>query len=952
MCGVAGIFRRGGEPIDPGVLRRMSDALVHRGPDGEGFHVEPGRPSVGLASRRLAVIDIPGGAQPMSTEDSRFTIVYNGEVFNAAELRAQLEGRGHRFRSRCDTEVVLRGYAEWGPSVLDRLNGMWAFAVWDRAERRLFLARDRLGVKPLVYAERGGDVVFASEIKALLASGHVPRELDPTALPHYLSAFVVPEPYSFFRGVRRLPAGHHVVVDEAGTRETRYWDCAFEEEPDVGRAAYREEVRALLQDAVRRRLVSDVPLGSFISGGIDSGMVTTVAARAAREPLRTFTLGFEGSAQDKDERPAARRLAAALGTRHTEEVVTAREAAAALPGLLAMHDEPSQSLVQAHFVCRLARRDVTVALSGVGGDELFSSYPTHRLVDQLARLDHVPAALRRPALALARLAGGRGRRLAALAAMAPDARVTRWLLHQTDAATRAALIAPSLRATLDLEGPARHLEEHYARARARHPLDRLLYVYVKTYLPDELLRTLDSMSMAVSLEARVPLLDYRLVERAMRIPAAHKMGLRQGKLLLRDVAAELLPPGTMTRGKRGFSVPLDAWLRRDLTETIRDVLSEAAVRRRGVFDASAVSALVNRYLDGDARLSPPVTMLFAFEQWARRVLDAAPAAPAERASEVAGPAPELSVVIVNWNTREILRNNLASVQKQLSGVAHETLVVDNASADGSADMVAAEFPSVRLIRNPDNVGFARANNQAMKVARGRWFLLLNSDTLLTDDSVARLLDRVKSDPTIGIAHCRLVMGDGRLQHTTYRFPGLRLALVEDFGLYKFLSPARRAATLLAGYWDQAEERDVDWVAGAFMLLPRAVFEKTGGFTEAYFMYGEDMEWCYRIRDAGWRIRYFPQATIVHLDHASSAIRWGDRRVAICLERQLDIYARRRGRALGSLYHLVKTAGAAFRVGYFSVRSIAGGHDAEYNREMKRYYMLCLRTIAGLLVGNR
>jgi len=950
MCGVAGILRRSGEPIDPGVLERMSDAIVHRGPDGEGIHLEEGRPSVGLASRRLAVIDIPGGAQPMSTEDARFTIVYNGEVFNAGELRDELQGRGHRFRSRCDTEVVLRGYAEWGPAVLDRLNGMWAFAVWDRAEKRLFLARDRLGIKPLVYAERGETFVFASEIKALLASGYVGRDLDPTALPHYLSAFVVPEPYTFFRGVRRLPAGHHVVVDAGGARETRYWDCAFEEEPDAGRAAYREEVRALVEDSVRRRLVADVPLGSFISGGIDSGMVSTVAARSVSEPLRTFTLGFEGSAQD--ERPAARRLAGALGTRHTEDVVTAHEAARALPDLLAAHDEPSQSLIQGYFVCRLARRDVTVALSGVGGDELFSSYPTHRVVDMLARLDRVPGPLRGAALALARLLGGRGGRLAALSAMEPDRRVSRWLLHQTDAATRAAVIAPDVRARLDLDGPARHLEEHYARARARHPLNRLLYVYAKTYLPDELLRTLDSMSMAVSLEARVPLLDYRLVERAMRIPARHKMGLRTGKLLLRDVASGLLPPGTMTRGKRGFAVPLDVWLRRELMEVIRDVLSEAATRRRGIFDPAAVSALVHRYLDGETRLSQAVTMLFAFELWARRVLDAPPEAARASAPEAAGPAPDLSIIIVNWNTREILRNALTSVEKHLGGVVHETIVVDNASADGSADMVASAFPSVRLLRNPENVGFARANNQAMKVARGKWFLLLNSDIVVTDDSVARLWEKVKDDPSIGVAHCRLVMGDGRLQHTTYRFPGVRLSLIEDFGLYKLLPPARRASTLLAGYWDQTEERDVDWVAGAFMLLPRAVFEKTGGFSEAYFMYGEDMEWCYRIRDAGWRIRYFPQATIVHLDHQSSAIRWGDRRVAICLERQLDIYARRKGRVRGSLYHLVKTAGAAFRVGYFSLRSLAGGEHAEYHREMRRFYIVSFRTIAGLLTGNR
>jgi GT2 family glycosyltransferase len=321
-------------------------------------------------------------------------------------------------------------------------------------------------------------------------------------------------------------------------------------------------------------------------------------------------------------------------------------------------------------------------------------------------------------------------------------------------------------------------------------------------------------------------------------------------------------------------------------------------------------------------------------------------------AELSGPAPDLSVVIVNWNTRDILHDALASVQKHLGAIPHETIVVDNASADGSADMVASAFPSIRLIRNAENVGFARANNQAMKGARGKWFLLLNSDILLTDDSVAGVVDRVRADPTIGIAHCRLVMGDGRFQYTTYRFPGIGLALLEDFGLYKLLSPARRAATLLGGYWDQTYERDVDWVAGAFMLLPREVFEQTGGFSEAYFMYGEDMEWCYRIRDAGWRIRYFPQATIVHLDHQSSAIRWGDRRIAICLQRQLEIYARRQGRVQGFLFHLVKTAGAGFRVGYFSLRSLFGGGKADYYREMRRYHLLCFRTIAGLLVGNR
>jgi asparagine synthase (glutamine-hydrolysing) len=951
MCGIAGILRYGGERVDERRLARMAAVLAHRGPDGEGFHVEHGDPSIGLASRRLAIIDIPGGAQPMSTEDGLFTIVYNGEIFNAGEVRQELEAVGHRFRSRCDTEVVLRGYAQWGPPVLEHLNGMWAFAVWDRAARRLFLARDRLGIKPLVYASTPAGLVFASEIKALLASGLIERSLDFTALPHYLSAFVIPEPYSLYRGVRRLVAGHYLLAEGRACREVPYWDCAFAEEGDRGRAVYRDQVRGLLEDAVQRRLVSDVPLGVFLSGGIDSGLVATIAARSTPGALRSFTLGFEGSSAD--ERPAARRLAVALGARHTEGAVTAREAAATLPAVLAAHDEPSQSLLQAHFISRLARTEVTVALVGVGGDELFSSYPTHRLVDLIARLDRLHAFARSLALSLARVGlGTHGRRLDMLCRMEPDARVTRRLLHQTDAATREALIAPELRSELDLEGPVRHLEQHYARARSPHPLNRLLYVYIKTYLPDELLRTLDTMSMYHSLEARTPLLDYRLVELAMRIPAHHKNSLRTGKVLLREVAKGVLPGNTTRRRKVGFSLPLDVWLRRELTEVLRDVLSEAAVRRRGIFDPDSVSRLLNRYLDGETRLVQPVMMLFAFEQWARQALDVPPKKDEARTPDLHDSPPALSVIVVNWNTAAILRDCLTSVEKHLSTVTHETLVVDNASSDGSPDMVAREFPGVRLIRNSENVGFARANNQAMRQARGTHFLLLNSDTLLLDDSVARLLEQVKRDPAVGIAHCRLVMSDGRLQHSTYRFPRLDLALLEEFVLYKFLSRAAQGRLLLAGYWEQDEERDVDWVSGAFMLLPRQVFEETTGFSEAYFMYGEDLEWCYRIRDAGWRIRYYPQASIVHLDHRSSSARWGDRRIAICIERQLAIYRKREGRLMGSLFHGVKMVGAAIRTIYFALQSVLSRRGDDYYVDMMRYYLLSLRVHAGLVLRQR
>jgi len=598
----------------------MASAIVHRGPDGEGFFIEDaGQPSVGLANRRLAVIDLPGGAQPMSTEDGAYTIVYNGEIFNASEVRRALESAGHQFRSRCDTEVVLRGFQEWGEEVLHRLNGMWAFAVWDARRRRLFLSRDRLGVKPLVYADTPSGFAFGSEIKTLTASGLVERRLDHRALPFYLSAFAIPEPFSLVAGVRRLPAGHSVTVDGAGVRERQYWDCSMQEEEDAGRAAYLDQIGDLLEDSVRRRLVSDVPLGVLLSAGIDSNLVATLAARHSDDALRTFTLGFGNP--ETDEQVPARQLAEALGANHTEDEVAAGAVLGRLPHLLVAYDEPGQSLLQTDVVCELAARDVTVALSGLGGDELFSAYPAHILANMLARLDRVPGPLRQPVIGLARLLPNeRIRRLAALASMRPDDRATERLMHETDAGIRSRLLAPEVRAEVDLEAPQRHLEEHLERATAVDPLNRMLYVYLKTYLPNELLRASDAMSMLHSLELRTPFLDYRLVERAMAIPARHKARRTTGKLLLRDLARDALPV-EQQRGKRGFSLPVATWLRRDLREQVRETLSPQSIRDRGVFEPDSVHYLLDRCLAGDDRYAPPVMMVYCFEEWARGWLD-------------------------------------------------------------------------------------------------------------------------------------------------------------------------------------------------------------------------------------------------------------------------------------------------------------------------------------------
>jgi asparagine synthase (glutamine-hydrolysing) len=949
MCGIAGMHFADGRPVDRRALERMGEVLAHRGPDGEGVHVDDeARPSIGLVSRRLAVIDLPGGAQPMTAGEC--TIAYNGEVFNAGELRSELERAGHRLRTTCDTEVVLHGYLEWGDAVLHRLNGMWALAIWDARRRRLFLARDRLGVKPLVYAQSNGAFAFASEIKALVASGLVERALDAAALPHYLSTFAVPEPYSLVRGVRRLRAGHALVVDQTGVREERWWDCALpEDDPGRGAESYREEVEELLADAVRRRLVADVPVGVLLSGGIDSRLMATFA-RDATGGLRSFTLGFDGAGGD--ERAAARRIAQAVGADHREEVLGAREAAAALPDLLDAYDEPGESLVQSHFVSRLARRDVTVALSGLGGDELFASYPTHVVVALLSRFDRLPSGIRgalRHGAAMAPSA--RLRRVAALVSLDPDARAAEELMHQTPAALRGELLAADVRASVDLHAPVRHLEEHFGRARSNDPLNRVLYVYVKTYLVDELLRATDAMSMHNSLEVRTPFLDYRLVELAMRMPARHKLRWRTGKLVLREVAERRLDVSS-DPAKRGFVLPLEGWLRAGLGEQVRDALSDPVVRRRGVFDPDAARRVGRRALAGDARMVPAALMLYGFETWAQRWLDPPAPAGSTRPPEISTLAPVLSVIVVSWNTRDLLRECLASIELHLASVEHEVIVVDNASTDGSADMVAAEFADVVLNRNDRNVGFGAANNQAMRMARGDSFLLLNSDTRLVDDSVARLCHDVSSMEGIGVAQCRLRLPDGRVQHTTYRFPALGLAVLDDLGLHKLLGARRAGETLLDGYWAHDRERDVDWVAGSFMLVRRAVFEQTGGFDERLFMYGEDMEWCRRIRDAGWRIRYFPGAEIVHADHASADLRFGDERVALCLRRQHDAYRDRAGPLRARTYVAVRLVGAGLRALYYRARARAGGRRAGAYREMAPAVAMTFQTLRGLALRRR
>ena len=625
MCGICGIADFTGRPVDGELVRRMARVIAHRGPDGEGVVVDDAPvPQAALAARRLAIIDVEAGAQPLGNEDGTVWVAYNGEIYNFAGLQAELEGLGHRFRTHCDTEVVVHAYEEWGDGCVRRFNGMFAFAVWDQRRRRLLLARDRLGVKPLSYVLRDGRLWFGSEIKSILQDPEVPRALDPDALLGYLTFLSVPEPASLFQGVRKLPPGHTLAFEDGRIRITRYWDTEYGPSEPRSDEAWAAQVEEVLADAVRIRLVSEVPLGAFLSSGIDSGLVVAMMARAAHH-VTTFNVEFRPGYSEAE---GARRVARHFGTRHHEHVVTADLAWERLSDMVWHHDEPSQSLIQGWFVSQAAREHVTVALSGMGGDELFSGYPGHVAAHRFRTLDRVPRGLWRAARLVAGSVGGaaaaRLARLSESALMDPVERFATRFLQATDAGDRDRLLSPDTRASVDPDGPAAYLRERFAACGAVDLLDRVLYVDQKSYLPNELLRATDSMSMGHSLEVRTPLLDYRLVELAARVPPHLKMRGRTTKVLLRRLGERILPPGIAGLKKQGFALPVSRWLAPSSESFVRDTLAQEAVRRRGLFHPAEVQRLLDDHFAGRADHARWLLALVSLELWHLRFLETGP----------------------------------------------------------------------------------------------------------------------------------------------------------------------------------------------------------------------------------------------------------------------------------------------------------------------------------------
>lgn len=624
MCGIAGFVAPPGIRADRAVLERMVASLRHRGPDAVGHHVD-GPAALGVA--RLRVIDLETGDQPIGTENGSATVVLNGEIYDCEAHRAALRARGHRFRSRSDTEVIAHAWEDEGEKVLDRLNGMFAFALWDRDRQQLFLARDRMGEKPLYYMEANGWLVFASELRALLAHPVARARLDLEGLARYLAYDYVPDPHSILVGVAKLPPGHALVAAGGRIATRRYWDLSFRPEPEVDENAWSEEIARQFDRAVARRLVSDVPIGCFVSGGIDSTVVAGTAARQ-RAGIRTFSVGYDGTPHD--ERRYARIVADHFATRHEELVVSAADAARVLERLGGLLDEPlgDMSFVPLHLLSCAAKQSVTVALTGDGGDELFAGYPSmaaerwHRVFARLPGA--MLAAIRRGAAALPAAATPFRDFLAAIEYGA-DAR-NQALIGGLSPARASTLLSSEVRSRLDGFEPYDDIAAMLAPCTTQDATDRLIYRYCKQYLAGQNLVNTDRASMAVGLELRAPFLDHTFVELLGRIPSRLKLsGFHGLKGLLKRALADRLPPAILRRGKKGFGVPFGDWFRGPLASLLRDILAGDRIRRGGLFDQDAVSRLVDEHVARVRDHDSALWSLVAFELWRLEYLGDGPA---------------------------------------------------------------------------------------------------------------------------------------------------------------------------------------------------------------------------------------------------------------------------------------------------------------------------------------
>jgi asparagine synthase (glutamine-hydrolysing) len=627
MCGICGMLSLdASEPVSEPVLRRMNQTLSHRGPDDEGYYMAGG---VGLAIRRLSIIDLATGHQPMANEDKSVWVVFNGEIYNYREVRRRLQQKGHVFATQADTEVIVHAYEEYGDDCLEHLNGMFGLALWDDRRRRLLLARDRLGIKPLYYHLSSERLVFGSELKAVMAHPGVPCDIDLVALDSFLTLEYVPGPRTIFNHIYKLPAGHRLVVEDGVCRLHNYWTIPQQAAPG-NEESCREELVALIRDAVRMQLEADVPLGAFLSGGIDSSTVVAFMSQATAAPVRSFSIGFGEASYN--ELPYARLVAGAFGTEHHEEYLQP-DVAALAERLVRQFDEPFAdfSIFPTYLVSQVARQSVKVVLSGDGGDELFAGYDTY-VAQRLAQryYDWLPGSLRHQILPglLALLPPqpakkgvvNKAKRFVEGAALPVAWQHARWMTF-INPADKARLYRADVRQALNGDVATSTIMPYFEQADHLDALARQQYVDVKTYLVDNILTKVDRMSMAVSLEARVPLLDHRIVEFALNLPPQMKLRGGTTKVLLRRAVAGLLPAEVLAKPKQGFSSPLKQWLCGPLRPLLTDLLSASSLSRDGYFEPGCVERWVSEHLNGRANHSHRLWALMVFTLWKRQLME-------------------------------------------------------------------------------------------------------------------------------------------------------------------------------------------------------------------------------------------------------------------------------------------------------------------------------------------
>ncbi|HKO62557.1 MAG TPA: asparagine synthase (glutamine-hydrolyzing) [Pyrinomonadaceae bacterium] len=603
-------------------LENMCRVIRHRGPDDQGVMVDAG---VALGMRRLSIIDLSGGRQPISNEDGTVRIVFNGEIYNYRDLQSELGALGHQLQTNSDTETIVHLYEEYGPACVDSLRGMFAFALWDDREKKLFIARDRVGKKPLYYSvTRQGTLVFGSELKSLLQHPEVTREINPNAIDAYFSLGYVPDPLTIFQNIEKLPPGHHLTFQDGRLSIERYWDFKYDTNGNGHSAVdYLDELRALLDESVRIRLISDVPLGAFLSGGIDSSAVVALMARNLDQPVKTFSIGFKEDSYN--ELKYARLTAKKFGTEHHEFFVTP-EICDVVDELAWHFDEPfaDSSAVPTYMVSKLAREHVAVVLTGDGGDELFAGYTRYVTEQKRRGFDFLPGAIKKG------LMGPISRTL-------PHGAFGRNYLHNVSldsvdryldsvsiftAPNKNLLYTNDFSATVSSnQQMSSFFNELNDKVKTTASLDSLLYIDSKTYLPGDILTKVDRASMAVSLEARVPLLDHKLIEFVTRIPAGMKMSGLETKHIFKQAVSDLIPAEILNRPKQGFGIPLQQWINRQLRGRIRDTLNDPRTQQRGYVSKSHVAVLLKEHENGRRDHSMALWSLLMLELWHRNFVD-------------------------------------------------------------------------------------------------------------------------------------------------------------------------------------------------------------------------------------------------------------------------------------------------------------------------------------------